>query len=175
MDGGSNPAWDLHSFRRNLVRLGIQLARVISDITIDKYENLVGCLQHYYQGKILWQNRLKFKKTPYLVQLDDLILEKPEPQVLRVGHTESQKVDRKRCPLVKPRDVMSFPHWLRQQGHQRGMQLHQSLVLRQTVKLFLGVPPMQSFNHLVQLYNLLLQLDQAKVLGVRDLERMYIF
>ena len=53
------------------------------------------------------------------------------------------------------------------------MQLHQPLVLRQAVKLFLGVPPMQGFNHLVQLYHLLLQLDQAKVLGVRDLERTY--
>ena len=53
------------------------------------------------------------------------------------------------------------------------MQLHQPLVLRQAVKLFLGVPPVQGFNHLVQLYHLLLQLDQAQVLGVRDLESIY--
>ena len=56
---------------------------------------------------------------------------------------------------------MGLTHLLWQEGHERGMQLHQALVLRQALQLLLRVPAVQGLDHLVKLDHLLLELNQA--------------
>ena len=63
--------------------------------------------------------------------------------------------------LSRPAGLVGLSHLLWQERHERGVQLHQALVLRQALQLLLRVPAVQGLDHLVKLDHLLLELNQT--------------